>query len=281
MILIGIDDTIPNRSAVRWAAGRAAVTGEELQLLHIVDDEWGVAGERDLAELHPDARRIESSAIELATTAAPGVRVTGRIAVGDPMVELRDRSRESTMVVVGTHKTGYIRGRAIGSRSLQLSAMAWCPVAVIPNSPSTSRTGIVVGLDDSDAGRAAVTFAGQEASRTGGPLLLVHAGAGRAIGTTGTEALESDAVSTLRAGGYDGLVTMRSLAREPAGALLDAAASAELLVIGSSRRRGSQISALGPISHDVLLNITAPTVVVHGDMARLTTTSADSRENAS
>ena len=39
----------------------------------------------------------------------------------------------------------------------------------------------------------------------------------------------------------------------------------ELLVIGSSRRHGAQMAALGPVSHDVLLNIAGPTLVVHGD----------------
>jgi nucleotide-binding universal stress UspA family protein len=63
--------------------------------------------------------------------------------------------------------------------------------------------------------------------------------------------------------GYVRPIRNRSVRRPAAEALVDAASTSRLLVVGSSRRHGSQLAALGPVCHDVLLNITGPTVIVH------------------
>jgi nucleotide-binding universal stress UspA family protein len=79
------------------------------------------------------------------------------------------------------------------------------------------------------------------------------------------ETLASESVALARTVGKRLLVRTRTLRRPAAEALVDAGMSAELLVIGSSRRHGAQMDALGPVSHDVLLNIAGPTLIVHGD----------------
>ncbi|MEO8906995.1 MAG: universal stress protein, partial [Microbacteriaceae bacterium] len=58
---------------------------------------------------------------------------------------------------------------------------------------------------------------------------------------------------------------LRAIHRPPAEALLDASSAAALLVVGSSRRDGVQQTILGSVTHDVLLNLAAPTIVVHSD----------------
>ncbi len=60
-------------------------------------------------------------------------------------------------------------------------------------------------------------------------------------------------------------VRIRSIRRPPAEALLDASSTAELLVIGTSLRLAPESASLGPVGHDVLLNLAGPTVVVHED----------------
>jgi nucleotide-binding universal stress UspA family protein len=276
-ILVGVDGTSACRAAISWAVRRAASLDSRIVLVHVVDDEWGMIGEQSISELHPAAYELVEKEAVFARSIDSGVTVTTRVLLGDPMVELGVESREVELVVIGTHKTGFLHGRAFGSRSLQLAATAWCPVAVIPEVSTTERHGIVAGIDDSEAGRAAVRFAAIEASRAHEELLLLRAWKSSAVGTGADaeaadtrarhalEALGSQSVALARSAGDDLLVRTRTLRRPAAEALVDASMAAELLVIGSSRRHGAQMSALGPVSHDVLLNIAGPTLVVHGD----------------
>lgn len=269
-ILVGVDGSAASRAAIRWALSRAALSRGPVTLVHVVDDEWGAMGERDLGELHPSLALVEAELAYALSIGSP-VNVETGILTGDPMVELAEASRTAALVVVGTHKTGFIHGRIFGSRSLRLVAMAWCPVAVIPESSFDDRHGVVVGVDDSDAGRAAVVFAAGEAEDGGEDLTLLRAtreSSGTLSGERTAQVLDA-AVRLARDSGADGAVRTRVIRRTPAESLVDSAASAKLLVIGSSRRRGTELSALGPVCHDVLLNIPGPTVVVHGDMASI------------
>jgi nucleotide-binding universal stress UspA family protein len=277
MILVGADGTSACRAAIRWAVRRAASLDCRIVLVHVVDDEWGMIGEQSISELHPSAYALVEKDSAFARSVDPTVSVTTRVLLGDPMVELGVESRDADLVVIGTHKTGFLHGRAFGSRSLQLAATASCPVAVIPEVSTTERHGIVAGIDDSEAGRAAVRFAAIEARRAHEELILLRAWSSSADATGADaeaadararhalEALGSRSVALARSAGDDLLVRTRTLRRPAAEALVDAGISAELLVIGSSRRHGAQMSALGPVSHDVLLNIAGPTLVVHGD----------------
>lgn len=279
MILVGVDGTSACHAAIRWAVRRAAALESHVMLVHVVDDEWGMIGEQSISELHPSAYALVEGDATFARSIDSTVTVTTRVLLGDPMVELGVASREVELVVIGTHKTGFLHGRAFGSRSLQLAATAWCPVAVIPEGSTTERHGIVAGIDDSDAARAAIRFAAAEAHRVREELVLLRAwtsgphGAGADAAASeqrardALETLGSESVAIARAVSDRLLVRTRTLRRPAAEALVDAGMSAELLVIGSSRRHGSQMSALGPVSHDVLLNIAGPTLVVHGETA--------------
>lgn len=277
MILVGVDGTSACHAAISWAVRRAVSLDSHIVLVHVVDDEWGMIGGQSISELHPSADALVENDSIFARSVDPTVSVTTRVLLGDPMVELGVASREADLVVIGTHKTGFLHGRAFGSRSLQLAATAWCPVAVIPEVSTIGRRGIVAGIDDSEAGRAAVRFAAIEAHRAQEELLLLRAWGSSAVGTGSDaeatdkrarhahEVLGSQSVALARSAGDDLLVRTRTVRRPAAEALVDASMSAELLVIGSSRRHGAQMSALGPVSHDVLLNIAGPTLVVHGD----------------
>ncbi len=272
VIVVGVDGTAASAAAIRWAAQRARERECRLELLHVSDDEWGTLGSQGLDELDPRAESILDAANGIVDTIAPDVARTRAHRRGDPMVELAERSRTVAMLVIGTHKTGFFHGRALGSRSLQLAAMAHCPVAVIPAEATSFRSAIVVGVDDSPAGEAAVEFGSRESLTTAEPLVMVHAvrepvAAGGYGTSTRVDALTQRAVDVAKALGVRSPIRTRDIQRPAAEALIDAALQAKLLVIGSSRRRGAELSALGPVSHDVLMNITGPTIVVHGDMA--------------
>jgi nucleotide-binding universal stress UspA family protein len=277
-VVVGIDGTSAGRAAIRWGLERAARLHLDVDLVHVVDDGWGVVGEQSLEELHPEVDDLLRASLAFARDVAPGVRVTARLLTGDPMVELAEASRDAEIVVVGTNKTGFIHGRAFGSRSLQLAGMALRPVAVIPESSFGSRSGVLVGVDDSEAGRAAIAFGAAEAESSRQPLTFIR---GLGDGVRGPHSSTAPSPDDERVGatadtppaelakvlGFTGPVRSRIIERPAAEALVDAASMSQLLVLGSSRRHGAQLAALGPVCHDVLLNIASPTVIVHGDLA--------------
>jgi nucleotide-binding universal stress UspA family protein len=278
-ILVGIDGSSPSRAAVRWAVTRAAATASAVTLVQVLDDEWGIIGAEMLAEVERGAIRLVDAEADYARSLIPGVPIAVTRLRGDPMIELAIASLDAELVVVGTHKTGFLHGRAFGSRSLQLAASAHSPVAVIPEAFSSLGHGVVVGIDDSSASHAALAFGADEAERGGQELVLVRAwklpdlhgdhtgalSAAEARQQASAERLMMDAVTAVHASHPALVVRCRSMRRAAAEALVDASTTANLLVIGSSRRHGVEQNALGSVSHDVLLNLAIPTLIVHGD----------------
>lgn len=281
-ILVGVDGSGPSREAVRWAARRCAGTGSALQIVAVLDDEWGTVGVDMLAELELSAHRLVELEAEVARSLAPTTHVHVRVIHGNPIYELAAASLDAELVVVGTHKTGFIRGRVFGSKSLQLAASAVCPVAIIPESSRRIRSGVVVGVTDGPAGDAAVAFAAVEAQHARTELVLLRShetsrvpsfdlvGAANVRAAIDDERALTDPILTaarnraLELG--DGVVVRsRELNGRAAEALVKAGESARLLVIGASRRAGAEQYTLGHVGHDVLLNITGPTIVVHAD----------------
>jgi nucleotide-binding universal stress UspA family protein len=275
-LLIGIDGTESSRAALRWAMKRASSIGAGVTLVHVIDDEWTTIGARMLEELEDDARSLLEREADYAHSLASEVAVQTRLLHGNVMQELTAASDDAGMVVVGTHKTGFINGKVFGSRSLRLAAAAHTPVAIIPQGSPRDGRGVVAGVDESAAGRLATRLAAQEAERTRQTLTLIRAftvpelvtanddarrelvqhGEARASATLATAA----ALATQTAPTLD--VKTRSVRRPAAEALVEAAATAGLLVIGNSRREDPD-TVVGSVSHDVLINLTGPTIVVH------------------
>lgn len=275
--VVGIDGTESSRAAVRWALRHAASASAELQLVHVIDDEWATIGARMLEELMKDAARLLEREAEYARSLDASVVVHTHSLRGDVMDELIAASETAAMVIVGTHKTGFISGKVYGSRSLRLAASAHAPVAVIPQGSLREGRGIVAGVDESTAGKLAIQRAAEEAERAGETLTLLRAFTVPERPTASedlqreliqhsesrvSEMLsEAAALAHLTAPAVD--VRTRSVRRPTAQALVDAAAAATLLVIGDSRRENVDAAMVGSVSHDVLINLTGPTIVVH------------------
>ncbi|GAA3871025.1 universal stress protein [Leifsonia kafniensis] len=250
-------------------------------LAHVVDDEWGVVSYRLLDEVRIEADALVAAEAAFARSIDPRVTVTTTLREGNPMWELIALAENADLVVVGTHKTGFVRGRVFGSRSLQLAGGSPAPVAIIPESPVRTRQGVIVGVNESAASLAAVAFAADEAHHLGEELIIVGAWAAqdpaeietsevrRRQATLVKSRIESvllDARSQAQTAHGDLTIQARQVNRSAAETLVDAAASATLLVIGSSRREAAP-TILGPVAHDVLINLAAPTVVVHAAAA--------------
>ncbi|MEX1079123.1 MAG: universal stress protein [Homoserinimonas sp.] len=271
---MGIDGSGPSRAALVWALRRAARRGESVVLMHVVDDEWGQIGDEYARIEGADGARVLDAAANSPLALTSGCDLTTQLVHGSVAWSLAHGLVAGDLVVVGTHKTGYLRGRAIGTRSIAVASLSPCNVAVIPDIDLNSRRGIVIGIAEGDAWRDAVRVGADEASRLGQDLALLHAIPDRPIisSAQGRELLA--AASELAAETALGINIRRRVSqRRPADALLDTSHAASLLVLGVSRRHTSRACYVGSVIHDVLLNINSP-VFVARNYQQLTTISA-------
>lgn len=273
-IVVGVQGTEPSRAALRWSLRRAGAISATVELVYVLDDAWATLGARILEDLQEDAQRLVEREADYSRSIAPAVAVRTRLLHGSLMRELLAASEHADMVAVGTHKTGFVNGKVFGSRSLLLAAGARVPVAIIPQTSQREGRGVVVGVDDSPAGRLAIQLGAAEAERGRETLTLLRASSAPPMpervdelqrelaehveARSATMLSEAAALAQSMAPTIE--VRTRSVRRSAAEALVDAAAGATLLVIGRSRPGGSE--TVGSVSHDVLINLTGPTVVV-------------------
>jgi len=141
-----------------------------------------------------------------------------------------------------------------------------------------ARGRIVVGVDGSDPALRALVWARDEAVVRGSTLHVVHAWSppppvteiGAMVSPGDDELYEklaqevlSDACATIAADSPISLTIESSAVRGyPSSVLLDAAAEADLLVVGSRGRGGFAELLLGSVSHQCLHHATSAVVVV-------------------
>jgi nucleotide-binding universal stress UspA family protein len=143
---------------------------------------------------------------------------------------------------------------------------------------------IVVGVDGSPGGRAALVWALAAAARSGAEVEVVSAvpvdtwTAPHLLDTAGVEAIRSDTEARLRASvaeamvdpavesvAQDGAVPVRITVApgDPAEALVARAGDAELLVVGSRGRGAVKSALLGSVALHCAAHAPCPVVVVH------------------
>jgi len=254
-IIVGVDGSGPSQSALRWAARRAKVTGSELTIEYVVDADWGQMGEAFARQGSADGERLLAAAM---TAVGPiDCTVNVELAHGNPALTLASDSKPGDLIVVGTHKTGFIRGRVLGTRSIAVASVAPCSVVVVPEDTVSHRRGIVVGVDGGDRGDVAVVAGAIEAQFTGEDLTLVHAGAR----TDAVDGLLAAAAALASATAPRVIVRRRHSGRSRTDTLLDLSRSATLLVLGESRIDSDRAGFLGSVTHEVLLNLNSPVLV--------------------
>ncbi|MBX3100244.1 MAG: universal stress protein [Salinibacterium sp.] len=258
-VIIGIDGSGPSNAALLWGTRWAAALDDPVLLVHVLDGEWGQAGpDVEVEERHEAAELLADSTRRVAKI-APSLAVEERMEEGSAAHQLAAQAGPDDLLVVGTHKTGYIRGRVLGTRSIVVATVAPCSVAVIPENWVSSRSGVLVGVASGPGWATAVKIAAAEATRRGQNLTLVHALSGGPAERDGGRALLAEAVRCALSVAPDLPVTSRVSERGASETLLDASRTAGLLVLGESRRPHSDM--LGSVTHDVLLNINSPVLI--------------------
>ena len=277
---VGWDGTPPSRAALDWVVERAGQG--EITLVHVAEE--GTHSTEFL--VHDSGTRAERSELDAEVdriaTKLPGARVTGEMVLGDAAEELRRYSSEQRLVAVGTTPRHGTEGRYRWSVGSRLAAAAAGPIAVIPSTDVTTRSGLVVGVDGTDSSTAAIGFAAAEAERSAQTLHMVHAW------------MEPPVWQDAYMPDYRFLLSLEDMHREvlsravddvklrfpnvevesllkralPHQALLQTSGAASLLVVGNHGLRGIRKLLLGSVSHAVLLGLQSPTVVVPAPHAK-------------
>lgn len=286
-IVVGIDGSESAGKAALWAAGEAAARHLPLRLVHAVVtsplaytggpaipqsyfDALGNDGRRQLIEVEKSIRHVH-----------PDLTVEPDLRMADPVAMLIAESDNARLLVLGSRGLGGFAGIVVGSTAIALVAHAHCPVAIIreTNNLDTVRTGgpVVVGVDGSPAGEPALAIAFDEASVRGADLVAVHtwiefpsdqayAYAHELIDNwAALETRECEVLAERLAGWqekYPDVAVRRVVTRDPpVRGLLDQAACAQLLVVGSRGRGGILGMALGSTSQALIYHATCPLLI--------------------
>jgi nucleotide-binding universal stress UspA family protein len=134
--------------------------------------------------------------------------------------------------------------------------------------------GIVVGVDGSEASKAALRWALDEARLRGAPLRVLYAWAPPLVIGPGVALPETDQVDAEAEGermldsaiaelGAEGVDVERAAVRGlPSRVLVEAAGGADLLVVGSRGHGGFAELLLGSVSHQCAHHAPCPVVIV-------------------
>ena len=268
-VVVGVDGSAPSRAALRWAYRYADLTGSPLELV--------IAWTQGASESGPMATEAYVAAQESIAAALPdGHRdVPIRAVPGRPDDVLLDRGESAALLVVGPHGRHLARERVLGVTSAHLLAGASCPVAVVHVDAERTpwRQRIVVGVDGSASGQAALAWAARLARLTDAKVDAITTWRGDTApgdGRAGIEnAHESRAEATLMLGVLALPDHLRTVVRSevirgrPAEVLLDAGRTADMIVIGDSRGGHYLTHLLGSVSREVVLHATVPVVATH------------------
>ena len=272
--VVGVDGSAVSRHALRWALAHSAHRPVTVTAICCWAPPEGSPdhpqpGNELLAiELHLDGLRsaLGAGASNLQTLAAHG----------HPSSELVHHATHVALLVLGTTGASGLQRALLGSVSLHVATHAPIPVAIIP--PSAALTGrldrIVAGIDRTSNSRAALAwalgFAGPATSieAVGAwqpPARRMRPGATRcsvspdssheALDQTVREVVASTASPAAS-------VTTTFLHANPADALLQHAANADLLVMGAHGRGAISAAILGSVTNTVLHQAPCPIVVV-------------------
>lgn len=182
----------------------------------------------------------------------------------------------ASLIVVGTRGRGGLAAGVLGSVSLHCVNHAKVPVVVVP--PDATVTSgferVVVGVDGSDSSIAALGWALRNTPSTS-EIVAVYGWERESSAVADVSSLARDKLDELaheliedsvdRARSQeqtDRVVTLRPECDDPRTALREAAATADLLVVGARGRRGVAYLLLGSVASAVVNHPMVPTVVV-------------------
>jgi nucleotide-binding universal stress UspA family protein len=177
-VVAGTDGSVQAGAAVDLAAWEAARRGSPLRIVHgyqvpVPYTTMGFAPVQ-LEYPMPATRTMLTETVARVRRDYPTLLVEPALIAGSPAGTLVEESREASLVVVGSRGLGGFAGLLAGSVSTQLAAHAQAPLIVVRGDARRDRP-VVVGVDGTPGGDAAVAFAFDEAAARGVLLIALYA----------------------------------------------------------------------------------------------------------
>jgi nucleotide-binding universal stress UspA family protein len=283
-IVVGVDGSEQALRAVRWGAAEAERRHVPLRLVSAFA--WAPDGgieHAGLRERYWEAL-LERTEIRLCNAVAvverenPTVELDHQVMVGSPDAVLRCEARRAQLLVVGDRGLGRVGGLFAGSVAVALAAHAACPVVVVrgvERDPAGAATlPVVVGVDGSPTSEAALAFAYDAAASRQVRLVAVHTWWILVVDPALALLLDWDALEaherqllTERLSGWadknpDVPVDYVVTRGPPTRGLLEQAAGAQLVVVGSRGRGELAGMVLGSVSNALVHRAACPVAVV-------------------
>jgi nucleotide-binding universal stress UspA family protein len=279
-IVAGIDGSAHGWAALTWAAEQASELGIPLHLIHAFAPDIPMLGfgSTDQTSIQAEGRRLLATATARAHAVDSKLVVTTSLPPGFASRALVGASRDATMVVLGAVGHGLLSRATIGAVAQQVAAHASCPVVIVGHEDhsETNHHRVVVGVDGSPSSMAALHTAFDHAAKREAELVVVHSWEAK-----GPEdpTLQSDSSWPAYESHLEQAVTRAIAARStehpsvkvrhsvvrsaPVAALIQAADSADLVVVGARGLGGFPGLHLGSVSNRLLGRTACPLVVVH------------------
>lgn len=288
-IVVGVDGSAASSAALRWALDEARLRGAQVEALHaFAYPEVSTTSqamhliETDFASFRAAGTEIVEKALSEAGMAAERVEVKRSVVEGPPAPALLEAAKEADLLVAGSRGHGGFAGLLLGSVSEQLAHHAPCPVVIVrqpgkEKSMTTSTSApIVVGVDGSDHADRALVWALDEAELRaaklhvvtawhvpamvyGGPGFVVSPSADASFRAAAKDVAET-AVEKARDAGVDAETSVQQ--GQAADVLIETAANADLLIVGSRGHGGFVGLLLGSVSSQCAHHAPCPLVIV-------------------
>jgi nucleotide-binding universal stress UspA family protein len=275
-IVVGVDESVEASRALRWAVHEAR--RRDTRVLAVLA--WSFLDQHTSgrARFEPDYDASTASAAldQMIRDALDGDAdglVEPRVVCDVPARALLDAAAEAQLLVVGARGLGGFRGLLLGSVSRQCLHHAEVPTVVV-RAKEQGGSGIVVGVDGSEAAQAALRWAVDEARLRDTGLTVVHAYPLAPFGVYPYASMSIDAGLLPKAAEkvLDGCVeavdasgvrlTRVTAVGGAAAPLVEMSEKAELVVVGS---RGAGLLArmtLGSVAAQVAAHAACPVAVI-------------------
>lgn len=182
LIVVGVDGSEDGLRAVRFGSGTALDTGDDLLLVHAVDDAmlagaWGVVYDPEVLQNAGATANEQARGVAL-EMGLPEERVRTEVVLGSPGGVLGRLSEVAELIVVGRRSVSGLERMFVGSTSVSVVANASCPVVVISAASTPKPIGshgvVGVGINATPGNQEVLETAFHFANRRGAVLEIVH-----------------------------------------------------------------------------------------------------------
>lgn len=282
-VLVGVDDSEGGRAAVRYGASQARRLGADLRLMHV----WpgGISAVGVAMDAYPDIEgklermgtRVLAEQAHLVSQLAPGTDVSTQLVHGDRLAALVEAAGEARLTVLGDQHRPVLDRVATGSVLVGVASRATRPVVAVPANwdEDRAREGVFAAVKSCGESGDFVRQAIQIAAEQGLALTLLHAWqlpmiydeyietrVEKDVGQRWAERELEKVVTSARAE-TGAQVPVRIVVHhgQPARAIIDASARADLLLLARRRHRLT-MGRLGWTGRAVLREAWSPVEVV-------------------